>query len=69
MLWREKTAKIKGLVEKGKLGAKRECGADSFEENARAVDITGEGVGMGGLRTARSGDACRTQDGSKQQPR
>lgn len=64
MLWGEKTAKIKGLAEKGKLGAKSV--KQTEKRMPEAVGVTGEG--MDGLRTARSGDACSTQDDSKQQP-
>lgn len=68
MLWGEKTAKIKVLIEKGKLG-QRECEADrTLKRMPEAVGFTGEGVDVVGLRIARSDDACGTQDDFKQQP-
>lgn len=53
---RGKAAKIKGLMEKGQLGARREHGADRAEKRMpEAVGINGASVDVVRLKIARSG--------------
>lgn len=54
--WGGEAAKIKGLMEKGQLGARREHGADRAEKRMpEAVGINGASVDVVRLKIARSG--------------
>ena len=55
MLKEKKAAKIKGLVEKGDLGARRDHGADRAEKRKpEAVSTRGAGADVAGLKTGGS---------------
>lgn len=54
-MWGERAAKIKGLLEKGKLGAGESVEQTALKTLPEAVGIAGEGVDVAGLRTGRSG--------------